>query len=317
MNTPTILCAFFAVLYSHACAADFAIKDEAEFRKCVPVDAKLEKIAGDLGFTEGCEWIPRDGGYRVFSDVKNSRIHQWTKAGGLSIFREPSGHTNGNTLDNEGRLISCEQSGRRIARLEKDGKLTTLADKFEGKRFTSPNDVAVHPVDGSVWFSDPDYGMKMNPGPEPGKVKELDGNFLFRLDAKTGALTIPIKDFDHPNGLCFSPDGKKLYVNDSGSTAKNTRVFDVHPDGSLTGGKVIAKVTTGSPDGIRCDREGRLWCTGDGGVKILRADGTLIGIILVPDGTTNCCFGGDDMQTLFITARPSVYAIHVAAKGVR
>ena len=308
----------FTSLCSHACAADFDIKDEAEFLRCVPVGAKLEKIAGDLGFTEGCQWIPRDGGYLVFSDVKNSRLHKWTKAGGLSVFREPSGHANGNTLDNEGRLISCEQSGRRIARLENDGKLTTLADKFEGKRFTSPNDVAVHPVDGSVWFSDPDYGMKMNPGPEPGKVKELDGNFLFRLDAKTGALSIPIKDFDHPNGLCFSPDGTKLYVNDSGATAKNTRVFDVHPDGSLTGGKVIAKVTTGSPDGIRCDREGRLWCTGDGGVKILRPDGTLIGIILVPtDGPTNCCFGGDDMQTLFITARPSVYAIHVGVKGVR
>ena len=154
--------------------------------------------------------MPRDGGYLVFSDVKNSRMHQWTKAAGLSVFREPSGHANGNTLDNEGRLISCEQSGRRIARLERDGKLVTLADKFEGKRLTSPNDVAVHPVDGSVWFSDPDYGMRMNPGPEPGKVKELDGNFLFRLNAKSGALTIPSKDFDHPNGLCFSPDDKNF-----------------------------------------------------------------------------------------------------------
>ena len=300
-----------------ACAADFDIRDANEFAKCVPADAKLEKIAGDLGFTEGCQWIPRDGGYLVFSDVKNSRLHKWTKTGGLSVFREPSGHANGNTLDNEGRLITCEPSGRRISRLEHDGKLVTLADKFEGKRLTSPNDVAVHPVDGSIWFSDPDYGMRMNPGPEPGKVKELDGNFLFRLDAKTGQLTIPIKDFDHPNGLCFSPDGKKLFVNDSGGTAKNVRVFDVHPDGTLTGGAVIAKVTTGSPDGIRCDRAGRLWCTGNGGVMIRHPDGKLIGIILTPDQPTNCCFGGDDGQTLFITARPVVYAIKISAKGIR
>ena len=295
----------------------FDIRDETEFRKCVDTDAKLEKIASDLGFTEGCQWLPRDGGHLVFSDVKNSRIYKWTKVSGLSIFREPSGHTNGNTLDNQGRLVSCEQSGRRLVRLEQDGTLSTLADKYEGHRFHSPNDVAVHPTDDSIWFSDPDYGMRMNPGPEPGKVKELDGNYLFRLDAKSGKLSIPWKDFDHPNGLCFSPDGKQLYVNDSGSTAKNTRDFDVQPDGSITGGKIIATVKSGSPDGIRCDRDGRLWCTGDGGIKIMRPDGTLIGIILVPDAPTNCCFGGEDLQTLFITARPSVFAIRVAVMGTR
>lgn len=182
---------------------------EPEFARCFVGHARVERLFTGCRWAEGPAWFG-GGRYLLWSDLPGNRILRYDDTdGSVSVFREPSGYTNGNTVDREGRLVSCEHGHRRVTRTGHDGAITVLADRYEGKRLNSPNDVVVK-SDGSVWFSDPDYGMRMNPGPEPGKVKELDGNFLFRLNAKSGALTIPSKDFDHPNGLCFSPDDKNF-----------------------------------------------------------------------------------------------------------
>jgi gluconolactonase len=289
-------------------AADFDVRDEAEFRKAVAPDAKLEQVATGLQFTEGPVWVAADGGYLIFSDIPAEELKKWTPKDGLTTFRKPSRNANGNTVDREGRLVTCEHSGRRVSRLEADGRLQTLADRFDGKKFNSPNDVAVK-SDGTVWFTDPDYGLG-------GKPHDYDGCFVFRFDPKAKALSVPAKDFDQPNGLCFSPDEKKLYVADSGKP-HHIRVFEVLKDGTLKGGEVFCQIDNGLPDGIRCDDAGRVWSSAGDGIHIFAPDGRLIGKILVPETPANLCFGGGDGKTLFITARKSLYSIPVRVKGAR
>lgn len=307
-------------------AGEFDIRDEKEFKKIVGADAKVEKLAGGMKFTEGPVWVPKDGGYLIFSDIPENELKKWSSTNGLTTFRSPSLNVNGNTLDREGRLISCEHSGRRLSILRSvstaaKGKkaakrhhgqietLVTLVDRFDGKKFNSPNDVVVK-SDGTVWFTDPTYGLPK------GDIKEMDGNYVYRFDPKTKITTLVARDFDMPNGLCFSPDEKKLYVADSGKP-RNIRVFDVQRDGTLKGGDVFCQIDKGGPDGIRCDAKGRIWSSAGDGVHIFAPDGKLIGKILVAESPANLCFGGKDGKTLFITARTSLYSIPVLTKGAK
>jgi gluconolactonase len=292
-----------------AAAADFDVRDEVEFKKIVPPDAKLEKLATDLKFTEGPVWLAQDGGYLVFSDIPADELKKWTAKDGLATFRKPSANANGNTLDGQGRLLSCEHSGRRVSVLEKDGALRTLVDQCNGKKFNSPNDAVVK-SDGTIWFTDPPYGLPK------GATREQEGNYVFRFDPKTKMATVVVRDFDMPNGLCFSPDDKKLYVADSGKP-KHIRVFDVQKDGTLTGGAVFCQIDKGGPDGIRCDAKGRIFSSAGDGIHIFAPDGKLIGKILVPESPANLCFGGKDGITLFITARTSLYSILLLVKGAK
>lgn len=306
---PTTIAAFL-LLYSLrlTIAADFDVRDEESFKTIVPASAKLEKLATGMKFSEGPVWVAREGGYLVFSDIPSDELKRWTPKEGLTTFRKPSDNANGNTVDRQGRLVSCEHSGRRVRRLEKDGTLRTLVDRFDSRKFNSPNDVAVK-SDGTMWFTDPDYGLG-------GKPHDYEGCFVFRFDPKTKALSVLARDFDKPNGICFSPDEKKLYVADSGKP-RHIRVFDVKKDGTMTDGAVFCEIDQGVPDGIRCDARGRIFSSAGDGVHVFAPSGKLIGKILVPETPANLCFGGKNGKTLFITARTSLYAIPLLVKGER
>lgn len=284
-----------------AAAANFDIRNESEFKKCIPGEAKIEKLASGFKFTEGPTWLSWNGGFLVFSDIPANELKKWTRKDGVSTFRQPSHNANGNLFE-KNRLITCEHSGRRVVIQSKDKAVETLVDQFDGKKFNSPNDVAVK-SDGTVWFTDPDYGLG-------GNKKEQEGNFVFRFDPKMKQVAAVVKDFDKPNGIAFSADEKKLYVADSGKP-HHIRVFDVQKDSTLADGKVFCVIDQGVPDGIRCDKQGRVWSSAGDGVHIFAPDGSLIGKILVPESPANLCFGGKDGKTLFITARSSVYAIEV------
>lgn len=290
-----------------AAAIDFEVRNESGFRRLFPADAKVTKLADGFGFTEGPVWIPHDGGHLLFSDIPNDQLKKWSAKDGVSIFRQPSHNANGNTLDRQGRIVTAEHSGRRISRLEKDGSLTTVVDRFDGKRFNSPNDVVVK-SDGTFWFTDPPYGLPK------GQEREQDGNHVYRFDPATRKTTVVVRDFNMPNGLSFSPDERKLYIADSGNP-HHIRVFNVSRDGNLAGGGVFAVIEKGGPDGLRCDRQGRVWSSSGTGVDIFAPDGSVIAKIILPKAGANLCFGGKDGKTLFITAREGLYAVETLVKG--
>ena len=285
--------------------ADFEVKDEAAFKKLFPAGAKVERLATGMQFVEGPVWLSANGGVLVFSDIPANQLKKWERTGGLGVFREPSNNTNGNTLDGEGRLVSAEHGGRRISRTEKDGSVKAVAESFEGKKLNSPNDVVVK-ADGTIWFTDPDYGLA-------GRPKEMTGNYVFRFDPKSGALSAVVKDFDKPNGLCFSPDEMKLYVADSGKP-RHIRVFPVNSDGTVGAGSVFAAIDKGGPDGIRCDEGGRVWSSSGAGAQVFSADGQLIVRILLPESAANLAFGGAQGKTLFLTARKSLYSVETLVR---
>jgi gluconolactonase len=297
--------AFFSWAGSGAAEAEFDIRDEAEFRKIVPEGSKVEKLADGFRFTEGPVWMAKER-HLIFSDIPANALKRWN-AEGVSTFREPSQNANGNTVDHTGRLVTAEHSGRRISRTSDGGEVETVVDRFEGKRFNSPNDVVVK-SDGTYWFTDPDYGLGGNP-------REVEGNWVYRHDPKTKETTVLVKDFDKPNGLCFSPDETKLYVADSGKP-RHIRVFEVKGR-AVAGGKVFCQIDKGGPDGIRADVAGRIYSSAGDGVHIFTPEGKLIGKILVPEGPANLCFGGKNFKTLFITARTGLYRIELAAEGHR
>jgi gluconolactonase len=287
-------------------AADFEIKNEAEFRKVVPAEARLEKLAGGMGFVEGPAWHP--AGYLIFSDIPNNELKKWVSDEGVTTYRKPSNNANGNTIGLGRVLVTAEHGARRVSITETNGEWKTLVDQFDGKKFNSPNDVVVK-RDGSVWFTDPDYGLG-------NRTREQDGNYVYRFDPRDGQVKIVAKDFDKPNGLCFSHDEAKLFVADSGKP-HHIRVFRVRRDGSLTNDQVFCVIEPGRPDGIRCDADGRVWSSAQDGVHIVAPDGMLIGKILVPESPANLCFGGTDGKTLFITARTSLYSIPVSVAGAK
>jgi gluconolactonase len=268
-------------------------------------------------FTEGPVWFA-DHECLLWSDIPSNRIMRLAADGSVSVFRADSNHTNGNTRDRQGRLISCEHSSRRVTRTEVDGTITVLADSFEGKPLNSPNDVAVR-SDGTIWFTDPDYGIRLH---IPDGAKKQSGDFVFRLDPESGALTAVAKDFDKPNGLAFSPDERVLYVADSAITdgpGKNSHIrrFDVRDDGTLRGGEVFA-TTIGVPDGMRVDVEGNVWASAGAKVDVYAPDGTLLGqIVDFPAPVTNLAFGGRDHDRIFVTAGGSLFAVGVAVHGAQ
>jgi gluconolactonase len=240
--------------------------------------------------------------------------------GETGVFRAPAGYSNGNTVDREGRLVSCEHGNRRVTRTEHDGSITVLAERFEGKRFNSPNDVVVR-SDGSIWFTDPSYGIDSDY--EGHKAESEIGTCnVYRVDPASGAIRIAADDFVRPNGLAFSPDERLLYIADTGVShmkdgPKHIRVFRVADDGKLSGGEVFATCTDAVFDGFRLDTEGRIWSSAGDGVHCLEPDGTLIGKVLVPERVANVVFGGPKRNRLFICATTALYAVLVAVNGAK
>lgn len=268
----------------------------------VPKDAKLEKISTGHVFVEGPVW--KDGVGLLFSDMGSNTINKWTPENGTTVFLKPSSVSNGLTYDNEGNLILMQTGRRRVARLEKDGTTqTSLADKFEGKRFNSPNDIAVK-SSGSIFFTDPDFNIPQ------GEIGELSIKGIYRL-GKNGSIKLLDDTFDKPNGICFSPDEKKLYVCESPKAI--VYVWDVDDDSTITNKKLFYAIPEkGYADGMKCDADGNLFCTGPGGVWVISPDGKLLDKITTPETPTNCNWGDSDRKTLYITAQTSVYKIRLA-----
>jgi len=258
----------------------------------------VEKIADGLVFTEGPVWI--DNGL-VFSDVRGDTLYRWTEKGGLETFRKPSRQANGNTLDPQGRLITCRHEARDVIRTESDGSITVLVDSHAGGKLNSPNDVVVQ-VDGTLWFTDPPYGLKKRP-------KEQPFNAVYRLDPGATEPVAVVTNLSYPNGLAFSPDGKFLYVAESDWRIKPNFVmrYVVNADKTPSGGVRFAEVERGAADGLRVDGQGRLFCTSGLGVEVFDPDGERVEAIRTPKPASNCCFGGAEGKTLFITARDVLY----------
>jgi len=267
------------------------------------------RLLGDaFQFTEGPAWLPWEGGVLVFSDIPADTLYRWTETAGLAVFRRPSHNANGNTADPEGRLVTCEHGSRTVTRTAPDGAVVTLASTYQGKKLNSPNDVVVR-SDGTVWFTDPPYGIK------PAE-QEQPANYVFRLDPGAAEPVQVADDFVRPNGLCFSPDEKFLYVADS-SNRSHIRRFRVTAENTLAEGEVFAKIRPTGPDGIRCDADGRLYVTAGDGVQVFDPAGKLLGKIRLPVQPANCTFGGPERRTLFITARTHLYAVTLAVRGSR
>lgn len=301
--------------------SEFEVHDEA-FLRLIPADTVIERIAGGFTFTEGPVW--KDGAL-LFSDIPNNRIVRWRElpeGPEVTTYKHPSGWplskptavlgkgSNGLTLDRQGRLLACEHGNRRVTRYEADGSTVTLADQYQGKRLNSPNDIVVR-SDGAIFFTDPPYGL-VNQSDD----QQLPYQGVFRLD-RDGSLTLLVDDFERPNGLAFSPDERTLYIDDT--SRRHIRAFDVDTAGALSNGRLFAELHApgeGAPDGMKVDTEGNVYCTGPGGVWVFNASGALLGKIMTPDVPANCGWGGPDWQTLFLTARPSVYRLRVQVPGI-
>ncbi|MEV4639280.1 SMP-30/gluconolactonase/LRE family protein [Actinoplanes sp. NPDC049548] len=257
------------------------------------------------------------GRYLVWSDIPNDRLLRWDEVtGAVGVFRASSGYANGNTVDRQGRLVTCEQGNRRVTRTEHDGSVTVLADRFRGKRLNSPNDVVVH-SDGSVWFTDPPYGINSDYEGVRGE-SEIGASYVYRVDPSDGEVRVVADDFSRPNGLAFSADERRLYIADTRQEPSHIRVFDVKDDGRLTGGEVFAECTAGRFDGFRLDDAGRIWAAAYDGVHCFAPDdGDLIGKLLLPEAVSNLTFGGLRLNHLFITASTSLYSLRVTVNGVR
>ncbi len=280
------------------------------FKSLFPQNAKIERVATGFRFTEGPIWFAEEK-YLLFSDIPANRILKLTADRQVTTFRQSSGNSNGLTRDGEGRLIACEHGNRRVTRTEKDGSITVLADTFQGRRLNSPNDVVVK-SDGSIYFTDPPYGIK------PDQQEQLIQG-IYRLSPGSKELTVVAADFERPNGLAFSCDEKKLYIDDS-SERRHIRVFDVRHDGLLWNGKIFHDMNvaeSGSPDGMKVDISGHIYCTGAGGVWVFDSEGNHLGTVVTPEKPSNCAWGDDDLKSLYITARTSVYKVRVNTPGIK
>jgi gluconolactonase len=282
--------------------------------------AKVERLATGFRWCEGPVWFG-DGRCLLWSDIPNNRIMRWDEeTGAASVFRRPSSFANGNTRDRQGRLLTCEHGGRRVTRTEYDGAITVIADRFEGKPLNSPNDIVCR-SDGSIWFSDPPFGIL---GYYEGyaATPELPTN-VYRVDGRTGQMTVASGEVNRPNGLAFSPDESRLYVVESGAVPRLIHVFDVVDGGTrLANKRLFIDAGPGTPDGFRVDVDGNLWCgwgmgeEGLDGVSVYDPDGRLIGRIDLPERCANVCFGGPHRNRLFMAASTSLYALYVNTQGV-
>ncbi len=290
--------------------------------------AVIQRVTTGMRWAEGPAWNGA-GGYLVWSDIPNNRQMRWIEDDGhVSVLRQPCGNSNGNTFDYQGRQLSCEHLNRRVVRYEQSGAVTVIADRFHGKPFNAPNDIVVHP-DGGIWFSDPGYGsLSMYEGaPHPFELKEA----VYRVDSKSGAIAKVADELYKPNGLCFSPDYKLLYICDTGAThnpaaPKVIRVYDVVDGANLTHGRdfvstVWASRGEGLADGIRADKDGNIWAgcgwagAGYDGVHVFSPASARIGVILLPEIPANLCFGGTRRNRLFMAASQSIYTLYVETTG--
>ena len=289
----------------------------------------IQRLFTGTMWSEGPAWSAV-GRYLVFSDIPNNRQLRWIEeTGAVNEFRKPSGYSNGNTFDFKGRQISCQHGNRRVVRYEHDGSETVLADSFQGKPLNAPNDAVVHPEDGAIWFTDPGYGILMNY--EGNKAEMQLKEAIYRIDARSGEVVKVADDIGKPNGICFSPNYRKIYAADTGSThypdnPKVIRVWDVIDDRKLTRGRdftdmAIDGLGAGFADGIRCDIDGNIWAgagwvgAGYDGVHVFAPNGDRIGQILLPEICANLCFGGRKRNRLFMTGSQSLYAVYVETQG--
>ena len=287
------------------------IRDD-RFHQILKADPAVEQLASGFQFTEGPVWHPADG-HLTFSDIPGNTMYRWHEGSDVQRFRHPSNKTNGNTYDRQGRLISCEHATSRVTRTAEDGSVTVLVSHHDDRELNSPNDVVVA-NDGAIYFTDPNYGRREYYG----IVREQDLPFqgVYRLAPDGSELRLLVDDFDQPNGLCFAPDEQKLYVNDT--VRKHIRRFKLLANGSLANGDVFAAVTgdgEGSPDGMKTDVAGNIYCTGPGGIHTFADDGTCLGVVLIPERAANFTFGGNDMRDVFVTATSSLYRFRVKIPG--
>jgi gluconolactonase len=301
-----------------ALSDDFEVID-SRFRGLVFANVHLERLHTGSRWTEGPAWFAA-GRYLVWSDIPNDRMLRWDETdGSVSVFRAPAMNANGHTVDNEGRLVSCEHRGRCISRTGFDGRREVLAERFDGKRFNSPNDVVVK-SDGSIWFTDPSYGIDSDYEGDAAE-SEIGARNVYRLDPSSGRVSLVADDFVQPNGLAFSPDESLLYIVDTGAThvpdgPHHVRRFKVSVDGrTLSGGEVFATCDAGLYDGLRVDAKSNLWLSAGDGVHCHASDGTLLGKIRVPETVANLCFGGPKLNRLFICATTSLYSVFLNTRA--
>jgi len=293
----------------------FEIFDD-DFQRILGSNPNLNLLADGLTFAEGVCWVPLKNKV-IVSDLPNNRIVSWSESEGFGIYREPSECSNGNTIDLEGRIISCLTRGRAIVREEHDGSMTTVADSFNGGKLTSPNDVVVK-SDGSIWFTDPDYGF-LHPELGHGDIPEQDRNRVLRVDPESSEVTMVSEDFDKPNGIAFSPDESVMYVGDTGRThgkfrAHQLMAFDVAGD-TLENPRLFAEIDPHVPDGFRTDVDGNIWIAAGDGIQIFNPNGDMLGKIHTPEVAANLSFGMSDNQTLFIGATSSIWSIELNTAG--
>lgn len=298
---------------------------DPRFAKYRVLSAAVERLYTGTRWAEGPVWFG-DGRYLLFSDIPNNRMLRWLEdTGEVSVFRSPSNYSNGNFRDRQGRLLTCEHDSRRLTRTEHDGTITVLMDRFQSKPLNAPNDLAVH-SDGAIWFTDPGYGIMSNYEGHKAAF-ELPAN-VYRLDPNTREVTVVVSDMDKPNGICFSPDEKKLYIVDTGEPKhpgdpRPIRVYDVENGARLKNGRMFVNMAPGTSDGIRCDADGNVWSAagwgpdGFNGVHVFAPDGVLMGRIHLPETCANLCFGGAKKNRLFMAASQSLYAVYVGTEGAQ
>jgi gluconolactonase len=290
---------------------EFVVLDE-RFAQCSG-DEWMQRLHTGCRWTEGPVYFPA-GRYLVFSDIPNDRTLRWDETTGhVGVFRQPSGFANGHTRDRAGRLVSCEQGQRRVTRTEPDGSVTVLAERHRGRRLNSPNDI-VERSDGSIWFTDPSYGIDSDYEGYQAE-SEIGGCHVYRVDPANGEVRIVADDFERPNGLAFSIDESRLYIADTRQHPSHIRVFDVSDGGTLGGGEVFGTCDSGAFDGVRVDTAGRVWAAAHDGLHCFAPDGTRIGKLLMPEICSNLTFGGPRRNELFITASSSVYTLRVNFNG--
>lgn len=301
-------------------ASDYYEILDKRFRRLFNGSAHVDKLFTGCRWAEGPVYFAA-GRYLLWSDIPNDRMLRFDETdGSVSVFRQPAGNSNGNTTDRDGRLVTCEHGGRRVSRTEHDGSITTLADKWKGKRLNSPNDVVVK-SDGSIWFTDPAYGIDTDY--EGNKAEsEIGACHVYCIDPRSGEVEAVITDMVRPNGIAFSPDEKLLYVVDTGRThgeqnPAHMRVFKVGDGPKVSGGDVFADCTQGLFDGFRLDTEGRIWTSAADGIHCYDPDGTLIGKVKVPEVVANCAWGGLKRNVLYICGTSSLYSVRLMVNGVK